>query len=310
MRNEGDRLLEALDETLAIARQSGVRTQISHLKTSGPQNWGKLDAVLARICDARRQGVVVHADRYPYTAGGTDLDVVLPDWAAGGGREAVLARLSEPATRARIVAELDAARPAEAWQGVMIGGTVHPAHHVRRGQTVARVAADWGCSAGEAIVRLVSGDRLRTGAFFFGMSEENLRRIYAQPWVMVGSDASLRAPRGVLAEDHPHPRAYGTFPRFLRMVQDERLLSLPEAIRRITGLPADAFGLEGRGRIAVGAFADLVLFDPAAIRDQASFAQPHRFSEGVRRVWVNGRGCFTEGRFTGVRAGELLQSRF
>ncbi|MEI8243533.1 MAG: D-aminoacylase [bacterium] len=310
MRSEGDRLLEALDEVLQLGHASGIRLQISHLKTSSEQNWGKLDAVFAQIEAAQRQGVCVHADRYPYLAGGTDLDVVLPDWAAAGGRDAILARLADDATRARMAAELDSSRTRNSWDGVMIGGTTHPELHALRGQTIAAIAAARGGSAGEAVVWILQRDALRTGAFFFGMSGANLRRIYAQPWVMVGSDASLRAPEGPLAADHPHPRAYGTFPRFLRLVQDENLMPLPEAIRRITSLPADAFGLRDRGRIKAGAFADLAVFNPAAMRDAATFAAPHVFSSGVRQVWVNGRCCYDHGRFTGDRGGRVLQSRF
>ena len=196
MRNEGDRLLEALDETLNLGRATGIRLQISHLKTSHERNWGKIDAALARIEAAQREGVRVHADRYPYVASGTDLDVVLPDWAAEGGREAVLARLADAAQSRRIIAELDASRPAEFWQGAMIGGTRHPDLHALRGRTVAEAARAQGETAGAMIVRILRLDQLRTSAFFFGMSEANLRRIYAQPWVMVGSDASIRALQG------------------------------------------------------------------------------------------------------------------
>ena len=307
MRSEGDRLLEALDEVLQLGRASGIRLQISHLKTSHAKNWGKLDAVLERIETAQRQGMRVHADRYPYVAGGTDLDVVLPDWAADGGRAAVLARLADPAACKRIAAELDDSRPRDAWTGVMIGGTTHPDLHALRGQNVEAIADARGSTPGETIVWILQRDQLRTGAFFFGLSEANLRRIYAQPWVMVGSDASIRALQGPLAADHPHPRAYGTFPRFLRMVQDEELMPLPEAIRRLTSLPAEAFGLRGRGRIAPGAFADLAVFDPVAIRDCATFAVPHAFSSGVQQVWVNGRCCYDHGRFTGNRGGRVLR---
>lgn len=306
MRNEGAGLLEAIDEVLALGRAKSIRVQISHLKTSGRESWCKLDAALARIEAARQAGLAVYADRYPYVAGGTDLDIVLPDWAATGGREAVLARLTDPMTCERIVAELDASRPAEVWQDVMIGGTVHPDLLSCRGRTVAAIAAERRSTCGAAIAWMLARDDLRTGAFFFGMSEANLRRIYAQPWVMVGSDASIRAPQGPLAADHPHPRAYGTFPRFLRLVQKEQLMPLAEAIRRLTALPAAAFGLKDRGRIAAGAFADLVLFDPAAVRDLATYAQPHALAEGVRQVWVNGGCCFADGRFTGVRCGQVL----
>ena len=307
MRSEGDKLLEALDEVLQLGRVSGIRLQISHLKTSHAQNWGKLDVLIERIETVQRQGMHVHADRYPYVAGGTDLDVVLPDWAADGGRAAILARLADPAACARIVAELDDSRPRDAWAGVMIGGTLHPDLHALRGQTIAAIADARGSTPGASILWILQRDQLRTGAFFFGLSEANLRRIYAQPWVMVGSDASIRALQGPLAADHPHPRAYGTFPRFLRMVQDEELMPLPEAIRRLTSLPAEAFGLRGRGRIAPGAFADLAVFDPVAIRDCATFAVPHAFSSGVQQVWVNGRCCYDHGRFTGNRGGRVLR---
>jgi N-acyl-D-amino-acid deacylase len=310
LRSEGDRLLEALDEALEVARIARIRVQISHLKTSGEKNWGTLDAVVARIEAARAQGLFVHADRYPYVAGGTDLDVVLPDWAVAGGRDAILARLADAATRARVADELDAMRPRGDWSGVRIGGTVHPDLHALRGLTIPEVADAHGMTPGQAIIWILHLDQLRTGAFFFGMSEDNLRRILAQPWVMVGSDASIRSPRGPLSADHPHPRAYGTFPRFLRLVQDETLLALPEAIRRLTSLPADAFGLRGRGRVVPGAAADLVLLDPEQIHDSATFSDPHRFSTGIRRVWVNGHCCFEDGRFTGDRAGQFLRAEF
>jgi N-acyl-D-amino-acid deacylase len=310
MRSEGARLLEAIDEVLDIGRTANIRVQISHLKTSGENNWGKIDDAFARIESAQREGVSVHADRYPYIAGGTDLDIVLPEWAATDGREAVLARLADAATAARIAAELDAQRPAHEWNGVMIGGTVHPDLQRFRGQTLTQVAAELGLTPGQALVRIFQRDELRTGGFFFGMSATNMRRIFGRPWVMVGSDASIRALQGPLAADHPHPRAYGSFPKFLRLIQDEKLMSLPEAVRRCTALPATAFGLQGRGQLAAGAFADVVIFDPAVVRDRATFAQPHAYAEGVKKVWVNGALCFDNGCCTGTRDGRVLKSAF
>jgi N-acyl-D-amino-acid deacylase len=306
MRSEGDRLLESIDEVLGLAREAGVQVQISHLKTSGASNWDKLESAIERIERARGTGLVVHADRYPYLAGGTDLDVVLPDWASAGGRDGILKNLADPATRDRVIAALDAMD--RDWSGVMIGGARHPAVASYTGQTVTEVAAARGSSPGAALVWMIATDETRTEAFFFGLCERNLRRIYAQPWVMVGSDASARAPTGPLADSHPHPRAYGAFPRFLRLVQDEKLMPLPEAIRRCTSLPADAFGLPGRGRLAVGAFADLVVFEPSAIRDHATYARPHQFATGVGLVVVNGRLSYEGGRFTGHRGGRLLQA--
>jgi len=308
MRSEGDHLLEAIDEVLALGRNTGIRIQISHLKTSGERNWHKLEEAIFRIKKARDEGVMVHADRYPYVAGATDLDIVLPEWAATGGRDAVLERLNDPSLAARMAAELDAGRSPEVWSGVMLGGTQHPDLQALRGRTITDVAQSCGMTPGEAIVWILRLDGLRTGGFFFGMSEANLRTIYRQPWVMVGSDASIRSPNGPLSMDHPHPRAYGTFPRFLRLTQDENLMPLSESIRRITSLPAGAFGLKGRGRIATDFYADLVLFDPSRIKDQATFANPHVFSTGILQVWVNGRCCYDHGRLTGERGGCVLKS--
>jgi N-acyl-D-amino-acid deacylase len=306
MRSEGDQLIESVDEVLGLAQAAGIHVQISHLKTSGAANWGKLEAVIERVERARAAGLGVHADRYPYLAGGTDLDVVLPDWASAGGRDAILRNLADPATRSRVTAELDTLH--RDWSGVMVGGARHPAVAAFTGRTVPEVAAALTCSAGAAVAWMIATDETRTEAFFFGMSEPNLRRIYAQPWVMVGSDASVRAPTGPLADSHPHPRAYGAFPRFLRLAQDELRMPLPEAIRRCTSLPADAFGLAGRGRLAVGACADIVVFEPAAMRDHATYAQPHQYATGVRQVVVNGRLSYDRGRFTGDRAGGLVQA--
>lgn len=309
LRSEGAGLIEAIDEVLAVGRATGVAVQVSHLKTSGRANWHKLDDALARIHAARQAGLRVHADRYPYLASGTDLDVILPEWAATGGREAILARLADPALRARIVAELDADRTPEDWTRIMVGAVWHAATRRFAGWTLDRVADELHVTAGAAVTRLLVADQLKTGAFFFGMSGANLRRIYTQPWVMVGSDASVRAPDGPLASDHPHPRAYGTFPRFLRRVLDGGVLSLPEAVRRITALPAEAFGLAGRGCLVPGAFADVAVFDPARVCDRATFAQPHQFPDALRWTVVNGAVVWADGAGTRARPGRVLQVR-
>ncbi len=309
LRSEGAGLLEALDEVLAVGRATGVAVQVSHLKTSGRANWHKLDDALARLNGARQAGLRVHADRYPYLASGTDLDVILPEWAATGGREAILARLADPAMRTRIVTELDAGRTPEDWTRIMVGAVWHATTRRFAGWTLNRVADELHCGTGEAVTRLLVADELKTGAFFFGMSEENLRRIYAQPWVMVGSDASVRSPVGPLATDHPHPRAYGTFPRFLRLVLDGGVLSLPEAVRRATALPAAAFGLTGRGHLAPGAFADLAILDLSRVGDRATFAQPHQHAEGICWTVVNGQVVWADGACTNARPGRILQAR-
>lgn len=292
LRSEGARLLEALDEALDTARATGVALQISHFKTSGRANWHKLEDAIARLEAARAEGVRVHADRYPYTAAGTELDVILPEWAERGARADILGRLADPATRRRIADEMTAEREPGYWATVMVGGTWCAANAPLRGRDIASIADAWRCPPAEAVLRIVEADALRTGAFFFGMSEANLRRIYSLPWVMVGSDASLRAPEGALSDDHPHPRAYGTFPRFLALCRDEGLMPLGEAVRRLASLPAQAFGLKDRGLVRTGGVADLCVFDPAAVKDAATFAEPHRFPAGIRHVLAAGRVAF------------------
>lgn len=312
MRSEGGRLTESIDEALELVRRTGIRAQLSHLKTSGPANWHKIDAALERIDAARADGLVVHSDRYPYVAAGTDLDVVLPDWASAGGRDAILANLRDPAARARIADELNGS--GRNWASVMIGGGWSETVRAFSGRTLADAADALDLTPGETVCRFVEADETRTGAFFFGMCMENLRRIYAQPWVMPGSDASLRAPWGPLGQDHPHPRAYGTMPRYLRLMTGGEpgfaaLCGLEEAVRRMTALPAQVFGLHDRGVLRAGTYADLTVFDPKNFTDTATYGQPHRFASGMRHVIVNGALSYSEGHFTGQRRGRFLDRR-
>ncbi len=309
MRSEGDQLLESVNDVLALSRETGIQVQISHLKTTGKANWHKIDALLDLLNQARAEGVNVQADRYPYTAAGTDLDVVLPDWASAGGRDAILGGLRNAVSRKRVADELDA--EGRDWSSVMVGGGWSEEVRAFSGRTVAGAAAELGLTAGEAVCRFIDLDDTRTGAFFFGMCEANLRRIYAEPWVMPGSDASLRAPWGPLGADHPHPRAYGTMPRFLRLVTGrmegfEKICGLEEAVRRMSGLPARTFGIRDRGVLTAGAFADIVVFDESAFCDRATYAKPHQFAVGVRQTIVNGAVSFDSGKFTGLRRGRFL----
>lgn len=306
MRSEGGRLLEAIDEALDVARATGVRLQISHLKTAGRANWHKLDAALEKIRAARAEGVEVASDRYPYTASCTDLDVILPEWAGQGGRAAILARLRNPAERAKIRAEMAAARGEAYWEGVWIGSTRHPDNAEFAGKPIREAAAAWKCHPLDAFLRFLETDELFTGGIFFGMSEENMWRILAEPWVMIGSDASIRSPKGPLSHDHPHPRAYGTFGRFMRAALDGTTVPVGEAVRKMTSLPAAWFRLADRGVIRAGAFADVVVFDPATFRDLATFENPHRFCEGISAVWVNGVLTLCGGRKTGASGGRIL----
>ncbi|MFA7172844.1 MAG: D-aminoacylase [Kiritimatiellia bacterium] len=311
MRSEGNALEESVDEVLALARRTGVQVQISHLKTSGPSNWHKIDHVLEKLNRARMQGVNLQADRYPYLAGGTELDVVLPSWAEQGGNDEILRRVRDADICAQIIEYLDQESGRD-WEQVMIGGGWSDLVRGYSGCTVAAAAASEGVSAGELVCQFIDADQARTGAFFFGMSQENLNRIFSENWIMPGCDASLRAPWGVLGADHPHPRAYGTMPRYLRMLCGAvdgcpPLASIEEAVRRMTSLPAATFKLKNRGRIERGAFADLVVLNRSQLLDKASYANPHQFSEGINFTIVNGAVSYEgEGRFTGQRRGKFL----
>jgi len=293
MRSETLHLREAIKETLDLLRASGVRGQISHLKTGNRAAWPFLDDVLNQIKTARTEGIEVAADRYPYTAGCTDLDIVLPDWASHGGRAAVIARLRDPAQRARIREELLQTRGEEDWDHVMIGSTTHPDNARFKGVYLTEAARQLQCGPVDALLHLIDTDELKTGGIFFGMSEANLWKILAQPWVMIGSDASLRAPQGLLSHDHPHPRAYGTFTRLLRAAFDGKTVAPETMIHKMTALPADHFRIPRRGRVCQGFYADLLVFDPDALRTESTYAAPHRLSEGMRQVFVNGRAALT-----------------
>lgn len=308
MRSEGRRLLEALDETIGVGRETGARVQISHLKTSGRANWELVDAALERVRSARAQGLDVAADRYPYTASCTDLDVILPAWASGGGRDEALQRLRDSVLRARIREELAQARDAAYWEDLRIGSTRHPDNVRFKGRPMPEVARELGLEPVDAALHLMDTDELHTTGIFFGMSEENMWKILAEPYVMIGSDASLRAPAGPLSADHPHPRAYGTFPRFLRAALDGKTVSLPEAIRKMTSLPARQFKLKDRGEIAPGRKADLVIFDPDGVGDLATYEDPHQLACGIERVLVNGVPVLEGGALTGERPGRFLDS--
>ena len=312
MRSEGDRILEAIDEVIDLVKATGIRAEISHLKTSGRRNWHKIDSVLGKIERAIGDGLLLGSDRYPFCAAGTDLDIVLPDWAQEGAAPAEMARLADPALRAKIVAEINASD--RDWSTVMIGGTWHESTRPLSGKTVVEILSRTSqlsrlsqsiSSPGELVCRILELDGCKTGAFFFGMSEENLDKILAKPWIVPGSDASLRAPWGPLGADHPHPRAYATMPAFYQRL---RALSVPreEAIARMTSVPADRFGIAGRGRIAAGAFADIAVWKEDEFESASTYVDPHRFSRGVKSVVVNGVVTYSDGQLTGRRAGRFL----
>ena len=308
MRSEGDRILEAIDEVIELVKATGIKAEISHLKTSGRRNWQKIDAVLDKIEGAIGDGLLLGSYRYPYCAAGTDLDIVLPDWAQEGAAPAEMKRLGDAGLRARIVDEINASD--RDWSEVMIGGTWAECNKPFSGKTVAEIlAVDSNrrqSTAGELICQILERDGCKTGAFFFGMSEENLAKIYSRPWIVPGSDASLRAPWGPLGADHPHPRAYATMPEFYRRVRALGF-SREETVARMTSVIADRFGIKGRGRIETGAFADLVIWDEAEFKAKATFTDPHQFTGGVRCVMVNGTIPYRDGAFTGDRGGRFLE---
>jgi len=305
MRSESSHLIEALNETISVGRETGVRVQVSHLKTSGQGNWSLIEAALETIESARRDGLEVAADRYPYISSCTELDVIFPDWATEGGREAEMARLRDPAIRARLRAELLENRSERSWGSITIGSTTE-ANNQYRGMPLAEVADRMKLAPVDAALYLIETDHLMTSAFFQGMSEDNLWRILAQPWVMIGSDASLRAPWGPLGKDYPHPRAYGSFPKFLRAALDGKTVSVPEAVRKMTSLPAAQFSLSARGELKEGYKADITVFDPVAIQDCSSYSDPHRFSAGITHLVVNGVKVLADGLLTGNRPGMWL----
>ena len=308
MRSEGDQILEAIDEVIDLVKATGIRAEISHLKTSGARNWNKIDAVLEKIEDAVGAELLLGSDRYPYCAAGTDLDIVLPDWAQEGAAKAECVRLADAATRKRIEDEIDAS--GRDWSSVMIGGTWHEATKQFSGKTISEILemtkGGTASTAGALVCRILELDACRTGAFFFGMSEDNLAKIYSRPWIVPGSDASLRAPWGPLGADHPHPRAYGTMPEFYRRVRALGF-SREETVARMTSVPARRFGIAGRGVIARGAFADIAVWREDEFRSTASYVEPHQFAAGVKFVMVNGTVLFIDGRFTGNRSGRFLE---
>ncbi|MBU4200779.1 MAG: D-aminoacylase [Verrucomicrobia bacterium] len=302
LRSEGSHLLAAIEETLAIGRASGARVEISHLKTGGREHWSLLDSGLTLIRRARAEGVAVAADRYPYVASGTDLDVVLPDWATHGGRDAILRRLKEPHIHDRLMQEIFTAGRSP--NDVVIGSTGQERF---RGKPLVEVARVLELNPAEAVLFLLEADQLKTSAFFMGMSEPNMWRILAEPYVMLGSDASLRSLTGPLSRDFTHPRAYGSFPRFLRGALDGKTVPLPEAVRKMTSLAADHFGLKGRGTLAVGGMADIVVFDPKTVADLATFAFPHQLARGIDWVIVNGVVTLNPQGLTGKRGGWVIR---
>ncbi|WP_428627289.1 N-acyl-D-amino-acid deacylase family protein [Sphingopyxis sp.] len=315
MRSEGDRLEEAVDELIDISRRSGAPAEIYHLKMAGRSNWGKFDSVVQKIEAARAEGLKITTDMYTYTAGATGLDAAMPTWVQAGGLEEWIERLKDPAVRARVAGEMK--KPGSDWENLHFGagadkmilsGFKSDALKPLTGKTLAEVAAMRGKSPEETAMDLVVEDGSRVGTVYFLMSEDNVRAQIKLPWMSFGSDASSQAPEGVFLKSSTHPRTYGNFARLLgRYVLDEKLISLEQAVYRLTTLPATNLGIKDRGALKPGFYADVVVFDPATIGDQATFEKPHQYSVGMRDVFVNGVGVLRGGEHSGATPGRAVR---
>jgi N-acyl-D-amino-acid deacylase len=315
MRSEGNRLLEAIDELIDISRRAKLPAEIYHLKAAGQQNWGKLDAVIKKVEDARASGLKITADMYTYTAGATGLDASMPPWVQEGGLEDWITRMKDPATREKVAKEM--ATPTDAWENFFVAAGPEKILLVAfkndklkplTGKTLAEVAKMRGKSPQETAMDLVIEDDSRVGTVYFLMSEDNVRRQVAIPWVSFGSDAEAPTAEGVFLKSNPHPRAYGNFARVIgKYVRDEKVVPLEEAIRKLTSLPVSNLKIRERGLLKEGYFADVVLFDPAKVQDHATFDKPHQYSTGVRHVFVNGVQVLKDGEPTGAAAGRVVR---
>jgi N-acyl-D-amino-acid deacylase len=319
IRNEGDRLLEAIQETIDIARASGAPAEIYHFKQSGVDNWGKYDGAIKLINDARATGVRVTANMYVYSASNSGLDASMPPWVQDGGLEKWIERLKHPEVRARVAAEMRISHPAD-WEnvyaaagganGVVFLSFKNPELKPLTGKTLAEIAKMRGVSPEDAAIDMLIEDQSRSNVAYFEMNEDNIRKEVAVPWISFGSDDGGIAPEGVFLESSAHPRAYGNFARVLaKYVRQERVLSFEEAVRKLTSLPADNLSIRGRGRLKAGYFADVVVLDPAAIQDHSTFENPHQLATGVQDVWVNGVRALKDGAATRAPSGRIVRGR-
>lgn len=316
LRSEANQFIQALDELLEIARATGIDAQVYHLKAAGRSNWSKLDLAIERIEKARAAGMNITADMYTYTAGATGLDAAMPPWVQEGGYNAWAKRLQDPEIRARVAKEM--VTPTDKWESLylaagspdkvlLVGFKNEKLKHLT-GKTVAEVAQMRGKSPEETAMDLVIEDGSRVGTVYFLMSEENVRRQIQLPWISFNSDSASMAPEGVFLQSNPHPRAYGNFARLLgKYVRDEKLITLEQAIHRLTEFPARTLKLRDRGSLKPGYYADLAIFDPDKIQDHATFEEPHQYSTGMVHVFVNGEQVLRDGEHTGAKPGRVVR---
>jgi dihydroorotase/N-acyl-D-amino-acid deacylase len=318
IRNEGDSILTALDEAFRIGREAGIPVEIWHLKAAGKANWGRMPEIVAHIEQARRSGVDVAADTYAYPAWFNSFSAVIPPWAHDGGDKKMIERLKDPAARARIRKEMET--PSDDWNNewqevagpdaILVGAVQNPKLVPLQGKNIAEIAKLWNKDPIDTVFDLLIEDEAFTGVAMVGMSEPDVTLALQQPWVSICNDSQGTAPDGLLGKEHPHPRAYGTFPRILRKyVREEKKLTLEDAIRKFTALPAQRMRLADRGVLKAGMWADVVVFDPETIHDVATFENPNQLSEGMRFVLVNGVPVIDEGKMTNALPGKVLDRR-
>ncbi len=315
MRSEGNQLFQGLDEVIRISREAGIPAEVYHIKASGEKNWPKEDELLDRIEAAQKEGLKIRANMYTYTAAGTGLDACLPPWTEDGGYPALFKRLRDPAMREKIAAEVRI--DSDAWENlylaagspekILLVGFKSEKLKPLTGKSLAEVAKMRGKDPIETIMDLISEDESRISTIYFVMSEENVKKELAKPWISFGSDEASQAPEGVFLKSNPHPRAYGNFARVLgKYARDEKVITLPEALRRLSALPATNLGLDHRGFIQDGMFADIVVFDPATIADRATFDKPQQYAVGMKHVFVNGVQVLKDGEHTTAKPGRAL----
>ena len=316
IRSDAGDMLEALDELFAIARAANVHAEVHHLKASGQKNWPLMQEAIDRIEAARREGLAITANMYPYTASASGLDASMPPWVREGGLDAWVARMKDPMIRKRLLKELQEGgegfegtfKRAGGPEGVLLLGFKNEKLKPYTGKSLAEVSKMRGTSPEDTMIDLVIEDGSRVATAYFVMSEENVKLGLSQPWVSIDSDEASPAPEGVFLLSKPHPRAYGSFARFLgKYVREEKVTTLPDAIRRLTRMPAENFKLKDRGCIDVGCHADIVVFDPDTIADHATLAEPHRYATGVAHVFVNGTQVIKDGEHTGAKPGQVVR---
>jgi N-acyl-D-amino-acid deacylase len=316
MRDEGAHMLEAIDELITISREAGIRAEIYHLKSSGMDNWPLFDDAIEMIEAARAEGLPITADVYTYPAGATGLNVTIPPWVQDGGFEKSVERMRDPETRQQIIEEMNT--PSDEWENMfLIAGSPenillvnfrNEALKPLTGKTLAEVAEMRGTSVEDTIMDLIIEDGSRVGTVYFTQSDDVVSKAVSLPWVSFNSDGASLAPEGVFLKSNPHPRAYGSFARVLgKYVRDEQVITMEDAIRKLAALPADVLNIERRGRLEPGYFADVVVFDPAKIRDHATFVEPHQYATGMVHVFVNGEQVLEDGEHTGATPGRVVR---